>query len=98
MIDRLQVWHVVGNHAPRDAASHDVEDRVDDLTLRVRARPTASDHVCLGDDCPDNLPFRIPQTAWLTRHAGFLPGPSRNARPNKCLEIFFRQALSGGFP
>ncbi|MES2440154.1 MAG: hypothetical protein V4584_13880, partial [Verrucomicrobiota bacterium] len=35
------------------------------------------------------------QTAWITRHAEFLPDPDRNAQPNKRLELFFRHALSG---
>ncbi|MES2438362.1 MAG: hypothetical protein V4584_04825, partial [Verrucomicrobiota bacterium] len=35
----------------------------------------------------------IRQTAWITRHAEFLPDPDKNVQPNKRLELFFRHAL-----
>ena len=38
VIDRHPVRQIVGNHPPRDAAAHDVEDRVEHLALRMGAR------------------------------------------------------------
>jgi hypothetical protein len=97
MIDRFPMWQIVWDHPPRNAAAHDVENRVEDFALRVGAWSAPSRHVCFRDDRSNDFPLRVRQTAWITRHAEFLPDRGTKAQTNICLKLFFRQALSQQF-
>ncbi|MGL5019119.1 MAG: hypothetical protein ACRDBP_13365, partial [Luteolibacter sp.] len=46
------------------------------------------------DDRSNDFPLWIRQTAWIVRHAEFLPDLGTKVQPNICLKLFFRQALS----
>jgi hypothetical protein len=94
MIDRFPMGQIVGDHSPRNTAPHNIEDRVEDFALRVGAWSAASRHVCFRDYRSNDFPLRIRQTAWITRHAEFLPDLGTKVQPNICLKLFFRQALS----
>ena len=94
MIDRFPIGRIVPYRSPRNAAPHDMENRIEDFALRLGAWSAASRHVCFRDDRSNDLPLWIRLAALINRHAEVLPDFGTNVQPNIWLKLFFRLALS----
>jgi hypothetical protein len=68
LIDNLPGRKVVGQQAPRAATTEDIEDRIDDFTLRIFLGPPTG--FGWGDQMCDQLPFFVAQVGRV-RFAGF---------------------------